>query len=71
MSQKKCYALNLADHEHVLVEEFGKALKSVLLKPMRKKSRWENREPTKKELSVGFKLSKKKCWEASFFLLHL
>ena len=48
------------DYEPVSEEEFEQAVKSILLKPIRKQSRWENREPTAKEKSTGFKLVKRK-----------
>lgn len=48
------------ERELVSLRDFQDALKSILLKPLQKKSRWENREPTMKELSTGFKLKRKK-----------
>ena len=45
--------------ESVSFQDFRDALKSVLLRPIRKKSRWENREPTRKELSERFRLKRK------------
>lgn len=52
--------LDDAEHKLVSLKDFQDALKAVLLKPMQKKSRWENREPTMKELSAGFKLKRRK-----------
>ena len=52
--------LDPADHEPVSLKDFQDALKSILLKPLQKQSRWENREPTMKELSAGFKLKRRK-----------
>ena len=49
-----------ADHAPMSEAEFEQAVKSILLRPIRKLSRWENREPTTKEKSVGFKLVKRK-----------
>ncbi len=52
--------LDPANHEPVSLKDFQDALKSILLKPIEKKTRWENREPTMKELSVRFKLKRRK-----------
>lgn len=49
-----------AGHAPVTEEAFEQAVKSILLQPIRKLSRWENREPTAKEKSIGFKLVKRK-----------
>jgi len=48
--------LDETDHKPVSLQDFEDALKSILLKLTLKKFRWENREPTVKELSTGFKL---------------
>ena len=52
--------LREAERETVSLKDFQDALESILLKPISKKSRWENREPTMKELSAGFKLNRQK-----------
>ena len=60
MTDKTKKKLDPAEHEPVSLQDFQDALKSILLKPLQKKSRWENREPTMKELSIGFKLKRQK-----------
>ncbi len=57
MTDKK--SIKQEDHEEITWDEFDEAVKKVLLKPMDKKSRYENREPTKKELETGYKLEKR------------
>ena len=49
-----------AGHAPVSEAKFEQAVKSILLRPIRKLSRWKNREPTTKEKSIGFKLVKRK-----------
>ena len=53
-------SFNPDNFEPVTMEEFEKAVKGVLLKPVRERAKYENREPTKKELETGYTLEKRR-----------
>lgn len=57
MTDKK--NINQEDRRKITWEEFEEAVRKVLLKPIDKKSRHENKEPAKKELEAGYKLEKR------------
>ena len=63
--QKKPENLNIDICESISMEEFEEAIKGVLLQPVKKRAKYENRKPTKEELNQKWKLERNEngSWE--------
>ena len=59
MTDKKPKGLNPDDYKPISMEEFEAAIKGVLLKPIKKRAKYENKKPTEEELHQKWKLVKR------------
>lgn len=57
--KKKPEGLNPDDFEPITLDEFGEVVKKVLLKPVKKRAKYENKKPAKAELEQKYRLKRR------------
>lgn len=59
VKKKKWERLNPDDFEPITMDEFGEMAKKVLLKPVEKRAKYENKKPAKAELERKYRLKRR------------